>query len=272
MKGRFAALCLLVATSSATAQGFDHGHKGWDALLKKHVVVIEGGQASRVHYAGFAKDRAALNGYREALSKISEEEFTSWRTEEQLAFLINAYNAAVIEKVLTRYPDIDSIWDFGRIIGHPFKDRFIRLLGQKLSLDNIEHDMIRAEGAYRDPRIHFAVNCAAITCPMLREEAYHPARLDEQLEEQTVRFLSDRSRNRYNRDAQALEVAKLFDSHPWYRRDFERGWRGFDSLQEFFAHYAVLLASDPRDQKLIRDRRAKIRFLPYDWGLNDVER
>lgn len=273
MKRLVVALVLTLGLPAvALAQGFDHEHKAWTALLKKHVVLLDGGKASQVRYAEFQKDRGALKNYRDSLSAVTQEEFNGWSKDQQLAFLINAYNAATVEKVLTRYPDIRSIWDFGKVFGNPFKDRFIRLLGKEMSLDNIEHDTIRAEGAYNDPRIHFAVNCAAITCPMLREEAYVAARLDRQLEEQTIRFLSDRSRNRYNAEARALEVSKIFDIFPWYGGDFRRGWKGYASLEQFFSRYADRLAAAPEHQKLITERKFEIRFLDYDWGLNDVKR
>ena len=255
--------------SAARAQ-FDHQHKAWTALLKKYVVLIDGGKASRVRYAGLAADRAALKNYLESLSKVSERDFRSWSKAQQLAFLINTYNAATVEKVLTRYPKIKSIWDFGRVFGNPFKDRFIKLLGKDMSLDDIEHDTIRVDGAYDDPRIHFALNCAAISCPMLREEAYVAERLERQLEDQTARFLSDRTRNRYNAQVRALEVSKIFDSAPWYGGDFARGWKGYTSLAQFFAAHANLLADDPAQQNMIREQKVEIRFLDYDWRLNDT--
>jgi hypothetical protein len=95
---------------------------------------------------------------------------------------------------LTRYPDIRSVWDFGKVFNNPFRKRFFKMFGRDYSLDMIEHDTIRARGTYDDPRIHFAVNCASVGCPMLREEAYVGERLERQLDEQTARFLSDRSR------------------------------------------------------------------------------
>src|SRR6185295_5475957 len=146
-----------------------------------------------------------------ALSGVSEKEFKGWAREEQMAFLINAYNAFTMEKVLTRYPDIRSIWDFGKVFGNPFKDEFFSLLGRKSSLDGIEHGLLRKKGAYDEPRIHFAVNCASVGCPMLREEAYVAERLEAQLEEQARRFLADRSRNRFA--GGRLEVSRIFD---WY--------------------------------------------------------
>ena len=269
MMARFTlALALLAWFPQIALAQFDHTHAAWAALLKKHVVLLDGAKASQVRYAGFQQDRAQLKHYLEGLGKVSAADFQGWSKSQQLAFLINAYNAATVEKVLTRYPNIRSIWDFGKLIGNPFKDKFIRLLGSEMSLDNIEHDTIRADGAYNDPRIHFAVNCASVGCPMLREEPYVADRLDAQLEEQTVRFLSDRSRNRFNPAAGTLEVSKIFDSSPWYGGDFRRGWKGFTALEGFFAKYANLLADKPADQQLIRDHKAAIRHLDYDWVLN----
>jgi len=264
-------LSALLLPFSAQAQ-FDHQHQAWTELLKKHVVVSDGGAASQMRYAALVADSDALKAYLSALSKIRQDEFSGWSREQQLAFLINAYNAHMLGLILTRYPNIKSVWDFGKIFNNPFKQRFIRLLGRDMHLDDIEHGMIRADGVYDDPRIHFAVNCAAVGCPMLREEAYVADRLELQLENQTVRFLSDRSRNRFNPASRVLEVSKIFDAAPWYGGDFRRGWKGYRSLESFFATYANLLADNPDDQKLLRDRQAKIRHLDYDWGLNDVKR
>jgi len=239
---------LLALALVAQAQGFDHAHRTWDALLKKHVVLLDGGKASQVDYQGMAKERAALTEYLHALSRVAEREFEGWSRDEQVAFLINAYNAYTVEKILTRYPDIKSIWDFGKLFGNPFRDEFFSLLGRRISLDGIEHEILRKR--YREPRIHYAVNCASIGCPMLREEAYAAPRLERQLEEQAVRFLSDRTRNRF-RDGR-LEVSKIFD---WYKEDFE-------PRERYFARYAGILG-------VPQGASPRLAFLDYDWSLND---
>lgn len=268
------ALLAHIFASSALAQGFDHEHRAWTALLKKHVVLIDGGKASQVGYAGFQRDRPALKGYLDALSNVTQTEFDGWDKARQMAFLINAYNAHAVEKILTRYPDIRSIWDFGKLFGNPFKDRFFRLLGREAHLDWIEHEVLRKPGAYDEPRVHFAVNCASIGCPMLREEAYVGARLDAQLEEQARRFLSDRSRNRYR--AGRLEVSRIFD---WFKDDWTSGYRGLDgtaepirSREQYFARYAALLADSADGREAIGAQRAPLHFLEYDWALNDSRR
>ncbi len=262
------ALVLTLLPMMAAHSAFDHEHKAWTELLKKHLAVKDGGKASQARYAGFAQDRSQLKTYLESLSAVTEQEFKGWSKEQQLAFLINAYNAFTIEKILTRYPNLKSIRDFGTFVGNPWKDKFFKLFGREMHLDNIEHDTIRAPGAYDDPRIHFAVNCASIGCPMLREEAFVATRLDAQLEEQTVRFLADRSRNRYNAQNQALEVSSIFD---WYGKDFGRGWKGYTALPQFFAKYAAQLADKPEEQAAIREQKASVKFLDYNWGLNDVK-
>ena len=252
------ALAGIALSMPSRAQGFDH--KPWDSLLKKHVVVVQGGKASQVRYAEFAKDRAALKAYLDSLSRVTEAQFNAWPKPERMAFLINAYNAFTVEKILTRYPNLKSIRDFGTVFGNPWKDKFFTLFGRESWLDQVEHEMLRKPGAYNEPRVHYAVNCASIGCPMLREEAFVADRLDAQLEEQAVRFLSDRSRNRY--EAGKLEVSKIFD---WFKEDF--GVR-----EQYFARYARLLADAPEAQKLVAEGRAPLAFLEYDWTLNDVVR
>jgi hypothetical protein len=236
--------------------GFEH--KAWDELLKKHVVLLEDGRASQLRYSAMAQERVALKKYLEDLSRVAPAEFGRWSRAEQMAFLINAYNAFTVEKILTRYPDIRSIWDFGRLIGNPFKDEFFLLLGEKRSLDWIEHESLRKN--YGDPRVHYAVNCASVGCPMLREEAYAAARLDAQLEEQARRFLSDRSRNRLR--GARFEVSKIFD---WFSKDFE-------PRERYFARYAEVLGDDAGQRGAIRAGGYSLRFLDYDWSLNDAKR
>jgi Protein of unknown function, DUF547 len=272
MRYLFIIIYLYLSLGTAAHAQFDHQHRTWGELLKSNVVLSDGGNASHVRYEGMASARTELKSYLAGLSQVSADEFKAWSKEQQLAFLINAYNAHMIELILTRYPNIKSVWDFGKIFNNPFRNRFFMLFGKAFSLDDVEHGMIRVEGVYDDPRIHFAVNCASVGCPMLREEPYLAARLEQQLEEQTMRFLADRKRNRHNAASGTLEVSKLFDASPWYGADFGRGWRGIRTLGGFFARYANLLTDNPDHQKLIRDQQVKIRHLDYDWSLNDAAR
>ncbi len=251
---------------NAVAQGFDHAHKAWDALLKKHVVLLSGKHASQVRYAEFARDRGALKAYLGALSAVTEAEFQGWPRPQRMALLINAYNAFTVELMLEHYP-VKSIKDIGSdLFNNRWKRKFFRLLGRESYLDQIEHEILRKPGSYDEPRVHFAVNCASIGCPMLREEAFVAERLEAQLEEQAVRFLSDRSRNRVGAQGR-LEVSKIFD---WFKEDWESGYQGIKSREQYFAKYAKLLSDDPAQQKRVAEGKAPILFLDYDWSINDA--
>ena len=235
----------------------------WDGLLQACVEDINGGASTAVDYDCFAAKRGELRGYLASLAQVDATAFASLPRDERLAFLINAYNAWTVELILTEWPDLASIRDLGSLFSSPWKKEFIPLLGGTRSLDDIEHGMIRKEGSYDEPRIHFAVNCASIGCPALRREAYRGDRLEEQLEDQTQRFLGDRSRNRL-RDGR-LEITSLFK---WYGDDFAEGWRGADTLRSFLALYAPALGLDEAARRDLESGNLKLRFLDYDWSLN----
>ncbi|WP_337658921.1 DUF547 domain-containing protein [Sphingorhabdus sp. Alg231-15] len=220
--------------------------------------------SSTVDYTQFQEDRDALKSYLDAMSEVSRTEFEGWSNADQLAFLINAYNAWTVELILTRYPDLTSIKELGSLTQSPWQKAFIPLLGETLSLDNIEHDIIRGSGRYNDPRIHFGVNCASIGCPALLNEALVGSKLDQQLDRMTKGFLRDRSRNRLENGN--LAVSSIFN---WYGDDFEQGWRDAETLDEFFALYADSLGLSADDIEALSDGDMDITFLEYDWRLND---
>lgn len=266
---RLKRICLTVLTllaamaPSFAAAEFDHGN--WDELLRRHVVPIDGGVATQVDYAGFKASSVALEEYLQSLSAVSKSEFDSWTLNHQLAFLINAYNAWTISLILTEYPELDSIKDIGGLFRSPWKRNFVSLFGDSVSLDDIEHGMIRGWGRYLEPRIHFAVNCAAIGCPALRNEAYVAQRLQQQLDDSTRKFLADRKRNYYENNR--LWVSSIFN---WYEEDFEKGWQGIESVGEFLSNYAVELSLPSAVERALANDDQRIRYLRYDWKLNRV--
>lgn len=246
------------------AASFDHSI--WNILLKDHVRTVNNGVASQVDYSALAGKRQVLGQYLTSLAAVKREEFDSWSADEQLAFLINAYNSWTVELILTKYPDLESIKDLGSLFRSPWKKQFIPLLGEERSLDDIEHGLIRGSGRYNDPRIHFAVNCASVGCPALRPEAYEGDTLQGQLAEAASLFLQDRSRNRL-RDG-SLEVSLIFK---WYREDFEQGWMGSDSLNGYFASHSDDLNLAATDKKRLLSGNLNITFLDYDWNLNGIK-
>ena len=262
-------LLILACATLARAQGFDHSHAAWHALLAKHVKPFNNGNASAVDYTAIKVEQAALKAYLGTLKAVSEADYGKWSRPQRLAFLINAYNAYTVELILTKYPELESIKDLGSVFSSPWKKKFFSLLGQERSLDDIEHGMIRAPGAFDDPRIHVGVVCASIGCPMLRPDAFTPEKLDAQLDDGMKRFLTDGTRNRFDAASGRLQISKIFD---WYGKDFEKGHKGYDSLKTTFARHAAQLAATPEAQAKVRSGDYKLEFLDYDWKLNDSRR
>lgn len=182
--------------------------------------------------------------------------------EQKLAFLINAYNAFTID-LIVRNPNIKSIKDLGSLLSSPWKKRFVSLFGEKLSLDEIEHGLIRKDPLFQEPRIHFAVNCASIGCPALSQEAFVASRLDSQLETVTKNFLRDRARNRI--EGKKVIISKIFD---WYAEDFEKSWQGIVSVQYFLSKYSSALADNPEQEGVLKSKDLSIKYSDYDWNLN----
>lgn len=242
-------------------------HESWNTLLAQHVSPINKGHSTSVDYQGFLAQRSQLKDYLKDLEQVSQSDFDQWSDNKKLAFLINAYNAWTVELILTEYPDLKSIRDLGSFFRSPWAKSLIPLLGNTYSLDDIEHELIRGDNKYQEPRIHFAVNCASIGCPALREEAYDESRLDNQLEEQTQRFLSDTSRN-YIQDKQ-LYLSSIFK---WYKGDFEKGFRGANSLESFLLLYPESLKLTKNQCSTLANNDMEIDFLDYDWQLNDVKK
>ncbi|MBA6287623.1 DUF547 domain-containing protein [Colwellia sp. MB3u-4] len=258
-----AVLLLLSTVFSAVSTAQEILHQPWQALLTQHVSPINDGHSSQVNYAGMKTDHVKLTAYLTALGKIDKQTFEQWPAPKQLSFLINAYNAWTVELILTAYPDIKSIKDLGSFFSSPWSKQFIPLLGETRSLDNIEHELIRGDNKYGDPRIHFAVNCASIGCPALREEAYSADKLEQQLSEQTIRFLTDKNRNRFTEDA--MELSAIFK---WYGDDFTQGFRGSNSLSAFVLLYREALNLTPAQQAGLKSEDMATNFLNYDWALN----
>lgn len=255
-----AALLSSALVTNAFAEGL---HGDWTTLLKQNVAPINNGHSSAVDYASFKKQQTQLKAYLDSLSNISRSEFDAWNKEKQLAFLINAYNAWTVELILTKYPDLESIKDLGSLFKSPWDKEFIPLLGKTVSLNDIEHGLIRGSDRYNDPRIHFAVNCASIGCPALLEEAYTSDKLEQQLTSQTKRFLTDTSRNYFK--GNTLYLSSIFK---WYGEDFEKGYRDANSVQSFIASYADLLKLDKTQQVKLGKQDFKVKYLDYNWDLN----
>jgi Protein of unknown function, DUF547 len=251
--------------SGPSAGSFDHSYPNWESLLRKHVKWLPDNKQSRVNYKGFAADRADLKKVLESFSAVPKADFDKFSRDQQMAFLINAYNAFTVEIILTKYPDLKSIKDLGSFVTPTWKKKFFTLLGEERHLDWIEHEQLRPR--YNEPRVHVAVNCASIGCPALFPDAFTAAKLDAQLEDGMRRFMGDNTRNRFA-DGK-LEVSMIFK---WFREDFEKGHKGFAKLEDVFAKYADQLSPNAADREKIRAKNVSISNLDYDWSLNDAGR
>lgn len=236
-------LCLL-ATMFATSptSAFDHSHAGLDGVLKTYVDA-EG----MVDYAGLKANRSALDGYLAKTGEVSESDFDSWAREKRLAFLINVYNAGTLKLIIDHYP-VKSIKKIGGLLGQPWDVESVTLFGKKTTLNTIEHKILRPR--YKEPRIHFAIVCAAMGCPPLRNGAFTPENLDAQLDARGRFFLNQENKNRLEGDT--LYLSPIFD---WFGEDFTVG----GTLQDFVA---PLFPVDIKGKKL------KVKFTDYDWSLN----
>ena len=214
-------------------------------LLTRHV------RDGRVDYRGVQQDEVLLDRYLKSLAAVDPQALSP---DERFAFYVNAYNAWTIKLILSRYPEIDSIKDLGTLFSSPWKKKIASIQGDLLTLDQIEHDILRK--AFKDPRVHFAVNCASKGCPPLLPEPYTGSRLDAQLDQVARAFINDPQYNRLEGDV--LWVSRIFD---WFAEDFG------DDIIGYFLNYAEA----PLRDELIKNReRIRVRHLDYDWSLNDV--
>jgi hypothetical protein len=226
------------------AAGGSVDHSLFGELLGKYV------KEGSVDYSGFKKEEKQLDAY---LSVLETANTAQLAPSEQFAFYINAYNAWTIKLILSGYPGITSIRDLGgRIFDKPFAKKIARLDGETVSLDHIENDILRPR--FKDPRVHFAINCAAKSCPPLRPEPYRGEVLDRQLDEMASAFVNNPNAHRL--DGETLYVSKIFK---WFSEDFKEG------VPAFLIRYAA----GGLKKKLTTDKaRIQLTYLDYDWSLN----
>ena len=242
MKNLFLSISCLLLAINLFAQKVP-SHQQWDKLLKKHV-----NTAGMVNYKGFQNDKAELNAYLKTLSDNAPQK--NWSENDQKAFWINAYNAYTVSLILQHYP-VKSIKDIGGSIykiNTAWDIRFITIGGEKYDLNNIEHKMLRRK--FEDPRIHFAIVCASMSCARLSRDAYTGDKLEAQLEAAGKDFLNDKAKNNIRTDK--ADLSKYFT---WYQGDFTK--KG--SLVDFINKYSQTKIN----------ANTKISYLDYNWSLNE---
>ncbi len=244
-------LFILFALAAILADRFSVADAGpvdngiWAVLLKTHVT------DGRVDYDGFKQDEARLDQYLAVLSTTDPQALSR---RHQFAFYINAYNAFTIKLILTRYPGINSIKEISSFFSNPWSKKFIPLNGFTVSLDHIEHDILRPR--FKDPRVHFAINCAAKSCPPLSGTPYEGDTLETRLDERARQFIND-PKNTFLKGS-TLFISRIFK---WFEDDFSGNPQGF--IRQY--------ADAPLKQALkeASDRgEIHLEYLHYDWTLN----
>ncbi|MBW2590490.1 MAG: DUF547 domain-containing protein [Deltaproteobacteria bacterium] len=218
-------------------------HSIYATLLEKYV------KQGQVDYQGFKAEEAKLDQYLKVLEKTDSDNLSR---NEQFSFYINAYNAWTIKLILSGYPGVKSIKDLGVFLKKPWKKKICRIDGDVITLDDIEHKILRPR--FKDPRVHFAINCAALSCPPLISEPYRGDTLNRQLDHSVRAFINNPQRN-YLED-NTLYISKIFK---WFSEDFH------DDVVGFFLKYAQ---GDLKKQLEESKSKIKVKYLDYDWSLN----
>lgn len=247
-------------------------HEDLDRVLRRFV-----DEQGRVDYAALKNDPHDLDRYYFLIASDSPDSHPDLfpTMQSKLAYWLNAYNTAVIKTVLTYYP-ISSVEDIRpplALFFLPDKSGFFLFqqvtFGNKMiSLYAVEHQVIYAR--FVDPRVHFALNCASIGCPRLPRQAFSAEHLDEQLDHEARKFLSEERNFAIDHEEKTVWLSSIFD---WYEGDFLQWYESrFPSKKAKLLDYLALYVSPERAEELKRAARYQIRFVPYDWRLNDQRR
>jgi hypothetical protein len=226
----------VLSTGPAAAAGFDHA--AFDAIVQQAV------KGEKVDYAHVTKERANLKAY---LKRVAEADAMKLAPEERLPFYVNAYNAYALEAVLANALPESVL----KVPGF-FDKATHKVAGEELTLNALEEEKIRSSG---DPRVHFVVNCASISCPRLWERAYTAKNWKESLEARTRDYLTRPGEVAIDVEAKTITVVKLFE---WYEKD----WGGDKEVRAFLARY------HPKHKEQLKDAAFTLKHREYDWGLN----
>lgn len=248
----------LAAQSTAppkAASGFDHSYARYDKLLKRHV------KDGLVSYAALQRERTDLDTLVEQIAAAKTGAMTR---EQQLAFYINAYNIITIRSIVDAFPvasirDIDGVW----------KSKQWTVAGELVTLDGIEHQILRKR--FSEPRIHCAIVCASIGCPILQSFAYCPDSLDSQLAEASRSFARSSLHNSLSESTKRARISSIFD---WFGDDFVANWKSAGRIGSLgdkeTAAINFLIAHQPEEkQAALRKVAWTVDYVSYDWSLNN---
>ena len=256
---------------SAMGQEKSFSYENYAYVLKTYV-----DNTGMVNYKALKNNRNQLDSFVKSIDELSSSVFKAWEEKEQIAFWINAYNALTLKVIIDNYPikssfvtsliypknsirQISGVWD---------KITF-QVMSAPMTLDEIEHEQLRKN--YNEPGIHMALVCAAMSCPPLRNEPYSGEKLDNQLNSQTQRFLSDSDNFYLDKERKIFYLSSIFD---WFGKDFIPSYNPSGKSGKFKAEELAVLNFisknvDKDTEEYISKQDFKIEYIKYDWSLNE---
>jgi len=224
-------------------------HRNFTDILQNYVL------NGLVDYKALKQDKK----FEAYLNQLADTDPSRLSEKEELTFWINAYNAFTLKIILENFP-LQSINDIKFGEKSVWDSDFILINNKKYSLNDIEHKILRVK--FNEPRIHFAIVCASISCPVLRNQAYEAEKLDNQLQEQAVKFLRDNRRNSFDTINKKADISKLFE---WFGEDFGK------SDTEVLIYISKFLPDNVRNNIIQNTKVWSVSYKKYDWNLNEIK-
>ncbi len=247
-------------SSSTLEQTTNLSYDNYAKVLKKYV-----DNQGQVDYQALKQNRQPLDTFHQSIATLSPSVYESWTDNEKIAFWINIYNSLTLEAIIDNYPtksirDIPGVW----------KKLKFPVMGQELTLDQIEHQILRKQ--FDEPRIHMGLVCASIGCPLLRQEPFMGDKLDQQLDEQTRQFLALERNFKIDKNENRVYLSSIFK---WFGEDFESKYAAKNQFKGSEKERAVLnfirQYLEAQNQPYLTEADYKISYLDYDWSLNNVK-
>ncbi len=269
------AVVISVGLPGATGRGYSRSRQSvdFDYTLYAGIVKAYVDDSGMVNYKQLKANRTNLDTFAQAMANLDPKQLAKWDEQSRLAFYINAYNALTLKVIVDNYP-IKASWLRSRVypknsirqISGVWNKIKFNVAGQEVTLDHIEHKILRKK--FHEPRIHMALVCAAMGCPPLRNEPYLPAKLDEQLSDQSRKFL--RPPEKFRLVDNTLYLSPILK---WFGKDFvadygsDEAFKGYDqpgaAVLSFIAGYV-----GPAVAEQLKQLSLEVKYSDYDWSLN----
>jgi hypothetical protein len=263
---RFLLLTFIIFFCSSVF-AFDHDYGNYGEVLQSYV------KDGLVDYGALKKNRKGIDQFVKEIGAVTRNEYENWSRDQQLAFWINTYNGWFLQIVIDHYPIRG-----GRLLGVLYPENSVQRIpgiwddikitaaGRQVSLNDLEHKILRP--VFKEPRIHFAIVCASISCPVLRSQPFRASPLQRQLEDAAQDFINNPTKVRWNANEKKLEISKIFD---WFSEDFasfaDESWVKHYSKKQ--AGPVAFISKYLPAGEALKKSKVKVEYLDYDWHLNE---